>query len=269
MGDCYLYGKSGGGKTLRQDDFGITVLRGVERPSTAENNTVWLDTDRADTDLLISQLRPQGAEGNIWLQLQEDGTSVILPGPPRVELPIRFAHIYKDKAWQRLEGWLYTAKGWNQFCSRFDGRLYEAGDTCDVFSGGWVFEEYQKTYLSGTAKWQPGSLLEDRIELHSTTDDPVILGTRLKIPISGFSKLSIDWQLLENYNTGSTNIRICLSTGLDAVNTAVRQMSIGKLFERKTDQMDISDLTGEYYISVRIAPAHSGIRGEIHSITLS
>ena len=83
MGDCYLYGKSGGGKTARQDEFGITVLRGVERPGAVENNTVWLDTDRADTDLLISQLRPQGAEGNIWLQLQEDGTSVILPGPPQ------------------------------------------------------------------------------------------------------------------------------------------------------------------------------------------
>ena len=269
MGDFYLYGRSGGGEAVQRENFGITVLRGISKPDTAENNTVWLDTDQTDTDLLISQLRPEGAEGNIWLQLRDDGTPVLLPGPPKVELPIRFAHVYKNQAWQRLEGWLYTGKGWSQFCSRFDGRLYEAGDTCDVFSGGWVFEEYEKTYLSGTAAWQPGSLLEDRIELHSTTDDPVILGTKLKIPVSGFSKLNIDWQLLENYNTNTTNIRICISTGLDAVSTAVKQMSIGKSFERKTDQMDISELTGEYYISVRIAPAHSGIRGEVHNIWLS
>ncbi len=269
MGDCYLYGSSGGGKTAQRENIGITILRGTDRPNKAENNAVWLDTDQADTDLVISQLRPEGAEGNVWLQLQDDGTPILLPGPPKVELPIRFAHVYKDKAWQRLEGWLYTAKGWNQFCSRFDGRLYETGDTCDIFSGGWVFEEYKKTYIYGDAKWQPGSLLEDRIELHSTTDNPVILGTKLKIPVSGFSKLNIDWQLLENCNTSNTNIRISLSTGLDAISTVVQQMSIGKDFERKTDQMDISSLHGEYYISLRIAPALAGIRGAIYSITLS
>lgn len=269
MGDCYLYGKSGGGKTARQDEFGITVLRGVERPSAAENNTVWLDTDRADTDLLISQLRPQGAEGNIWLQLQEDGTSVILPGPPRVELPIRFAHIYKDKAWQRLEGWMYAADRWKQFCSRFDGRLYEAGSTFDDFTGGWTFAEYKKTYLSGSAVWKSGSLLEDRIELHSTTNDPVILGTKQKIAVSGFSTLNIDWQLLENYNTGSTNIRVSLSTGYDAVQESVMQMSIGKDFDRKVSTMNISNLSGEYYVSLRIVPAAAGIRGQIFSIYLT
>ena len=228
-----------------------------------------LDTDRADTDLLISQLRPQGAEGNIWLQLQEDGTSVILPGPPRVELPIRFAHIYKDKAWQRLEGWMYAADRWKQFCSRFDGRLYEAGSTFDDFTGGWTFAEYKKTYLSGSAAWKSGSLLEDRMELHSTTNDPVILGTKQRIAVSGFSTLNIDWQLLENYNTGSTNIRVSLSTGYDAVQESVMQMSIGKDFERKISTMNISNLSGEYYVSLRIVPAAAGIRGQIFSIYLT
>ena len=269
MGDCYLYGKSGGGKTGQGQNPGITVLRGVERPSTAENNTVWLDTDQKDTDLLISQLRPDGTEGNIWIQLQDDGTSVILPGPPRVELPIRFAHVYKDKAWQPLEGWMYTAGGWKQFCASFDGRIYEAGSTFDDFTGGWIFEPYKKTYLSGSAEWKSGSLLEDRIELHSTTNDPVILGTQKKIPLSGFSTLNIDWQLLENYNSGSTNIRVSLSTGYDAVQESVLQMSIGKDFTRKISKMNISNLPGEYYISVRIAPAAAGIRAEIHSIYLT
>ena len=215
------------------------------------------------------KLRPQGAEGNIWLQLQEDGTSVILPGPPRVELPIRFAHIYKDKAWQRLEGWMYAADRWKQFCSRFDGRLYEAGSTFDDVTGGWTFTEYKKTYLSGSAVWKSGSLLEDRIELHSTTNDPVILGTKQKIPVSGFSALNIDWQLLENYNTGSTNIRVSLSTGYDAVQESVMQMSIGKDFDRKVSTMNISNLSGEYYVSLRIVPAAAGIRGQIFSIYLT
>lgn len=269
MGNCYLYGKSGGGKTNQGENFGITVLRGISRPDKAEENAVWLDTDQADTDLLISQLRPEGKDGMVWIQLQDDGTSVILPGPPRVELPIRFAHVYKDKAWQPLEGWMYTADGWKQFCASFDGRIYEAGSTFEDFTGGWIFEPYKKTYLSGSAEWKSGSLLEDRIELHSTTNDPVILGTQKKIPLSGFSTLNIDWQLLENYNSGSTNIRVSLSTGYDAVQESVLQMSIGKDFTRKISKMNISNLPGEYYVSVRIAPAAAGIRGEIHSIYLT
>ena len=164
---------------------------------------------------------------------------------------------------------MYAADRWKQFCSRFDGRLYEAGSTFDDFTGGWTFAEYKKTYLSGSAVWSSGSLLEDRIELHSTTNDPVILGTKQKIAVSGFSTLNIDWQLLENYNTGSTNIRVSLSTGYDAVQESVMQMSIGKDFDRKVSTMNISNLSGEYYVSLRIVPAAAGIRGQIFSIYLT
>lgn len=214
MGDCYLYGKRGGGKTVQPENIGITVLLGGTRPDTAENNTVWLNTDKTDTDILISQFRPDGEEGNIWLQLAEDGTRILLPGPPRVELPILYAYVHNGKIWQRLEGWLYTANAWKQFSAPFDGLIYKDGDTCDDFTGGWGFDEYKNSSISSTAAWQPGSLLEDRIELCSTTDDPVILGTKQKVPFSGFSTLYVDWQLLENYSTNTTSIRLVLSTGL-------------------------------------------------------
>lgn len=269
MGDCYLYGKSGGGETAQRENIGLTVLRGGSRPQSPGSTTVWLNTDQADTDLMISQIQPTGAEGKVWLQLKDDGTRVTLPGPPKVELPIRFAHIYTNKAWQRLEGWLYSSGAWKQFCSKFDGRLYVEGDTCDDFSGGWSFDEYQNTYISGSGKFQAGTLLEDRMELHSITDNPVILGTRIKIPLSGFSTMSIDWRLLENYNTGTTNLALAISNGTDAVSTSVTQAFIGGVGERKTTQLNIAKLTGEYYISVRIVPAKAGIRGEIYNITLS
>ena len=97
----------------------------------------------------------------------------------------------------------------------------------------------------------------------------MILGTRQKIALSGFSALNIDWQLLENYNTGSTNIRVSLSTGYDAVQESVMQMSIGKDFDRKVSTMNISNLSGEYYVSLRIVPAAAGIRGQIFSIYLT
>ena len=47
------------------------------------------------------------------------------------------------------------------------------------------------------------------------------------------------------------------------------QMSIGKDFDRKVSTMNISNLSGEYYVSLRIVPAAAGIRGQIFSIYLT
>ena len=49
----------------------------------------------------------------------------------------------------------------------------------------------------------------------------------------------------------------------------VMQMSIGKDFDRKVSTMNISNLSGEYYVSLRIVPAAAGIRGQIFSIYLT
>jgi hypothetical protein len=66
MGICYLMQNGGGGTAL---NFRVV---GNPKPSTAKENTIWVDTDVPITSYIFSATQPTGVPGMVWIAI---GTS--------------------------------------------------------------------------------------------------------------------------------------------------------------------------------------------------
>ena len=126
--------------------------------------------------------------------------------------------------------------------------FYNAGDECTALTGGW-----SEIYRDAS---QVGTITEgaDRITIFrnvSTAWGGIAEGTANAIDLTNVSTLYIDWSAAHGGSiTGAAKFTVNPTKLTSSSTTATAQINSGVDFARKVDSIDVSALTGMYYIAV-------------------
>lgn len=137
MGSVALEGFGGGGASLNFKVVGCTT-----QPVSPTENTIWVNTSVAIPSWAFLATEPESpAAGMVWFPA---GTSsqVAFNAIKKNQIQVypESAKQYVDGAWVKKEASIYQAGQWVQFSTSEPNvvYLYNAGDTCADFSGGWA-----------------------------------------------------------------------------------------------------------------------------------
>lgn len=131
MGICYLM-QNGGGASLNFKVIGNPM------PSTAKENTIWIDTDVPITSYIFSATQQTGSAGMVWISTGTSSTVAFnaLKKNGIQVYPIS-AKQYVGGAWKTVTAQSYIGGQWVQFSSDWEGELYEPGNKWESVTGGW------------------------------------------------------------------------------------------------------------------------------------
>lgn len=184
-------------------------------------------------------------------EIYDPGIVYILTGSAgTVELTADNICLHPMEVWQdgnSLDGWIYQ-DGWVQFAQAWDKYYFRDGEQYENITGGWV-----KTSTTGTVK------IRDTLEVESTNASaPATVSTAKKIDLTGVNTLFFDSPNGRDGNFYGAYLRIATDSKIvrDVQFAAVGQGSI-----------DVSDLTGEYYIILHTVGGGNGSGyGDIRAI---
>lgn len=201
-------------------------------PSTAKENTIWVDTDKIN-NYYFSATQPENmAEYDVWFPT---GTSSSVAFSAAKKNPIM---VYPLSAKQYISGALVdkTAKSWQ------GGKwvdwityLYNNGNQNTNLTGGWAFIN-NPTYPNGS-----GSFGESTITLNSNGGAPSAI-TQKMIDLTDVDTVVVNLLDVRNMVSFFATKNYVSDTGGSA--TCVNIYKPGVL------RLDVSSLTGSYYIAV-------------------
>lgn len=247
MSACFLYGAAGTGASGTSEPIvGLNILYGGERPQTAEPDTVWVSTASASGAYVIAPSAPEGTEGQVWFQTGDGGLTITMQSPVKAVFPLINAYVYRNGEWKFIdEAAIYKDGTWILFCERCL-KLYEPGDLCTDVTGGYNNDEpvYDLTGLI------PPVYREDCVVFESAPNNLPYMVTNKRLVLDKYSKLVVDWYVEQNA-LPNTELSLSLTVFDIRKKTKLADLSYGGADIRRTDVLDIKNLTGECYISVR------------------
>jgi hypothetical protein len=231
------------GKTNVTGGAGLNFkVVGNPQPENPKANTIWVDTDVKITGWDFSAAEPVNpAEGIVWIFT---GTSS----------PVEFnalkkncIQVYPLSAKQYIGGaWVdKVAKSYQNgaWVDWWNGELYEIGKEYTNLTGGWTNIGYSAA--SGTTI-NAGSKTDDGIYLAPPTGEVDLAGTDKTIDLTDATTLycKID---VKKYG-GYPNVFCVSKTKVITSPTAIAETNATGV---QTLSIDVTTLTGEYYISMR------------------
>lgn len=127
MGECFLHGNGA------QPGINIKIVGGTIQPSTATDNTIWVNTDANVSGCIISPTKPQDiTTGMVWLESANAGSEVYIGNSSKVLLHISGCYLYKESVWTPVDGMLYSSESWKAIDTTT--YLIKNGDMAMVFN---------------------------------------------------------------------------------------------------------------------------------------
>lgn len=269
MGYGFKHGGGGGSGGLN-----FKVVGGDSQPASASENTVWINTDAEITGWVFSPSEPETpAEGMVWVQtgtasetsfnaLKKNGIILCLTG----------AYQYIDGAFTPVEGALYDGEEWLSF-SAAAVYLYLAGDTCESVTGGYTAAALKNTSTTNdtsvavpTVTYGDSSMVIQPGKTSTAgTYRGGIVRTSNKIDCSGYSTLTFEGTV-EGLGVGTG--KLCLWSEIGSY----QQENLAKYTELANGSdpitVDVSDLTGSYYIGFGLEGSNVQITVTMNSLRL-
>ena len=190
MGQCFLYGNGGSG---RSKNYWISNVYGGANPPTAgvkaydiflrtnvallrgelttnvQSTPLWTDSDGAFIISLVDGVLPNSVSGACFAKNAKHKNFLISGYPGQ-------AYIYENGGWRKCDGYIWYGNAWIQFSSAWDGTLFYNGNQYADVTGGWVGNGISSTTV-GT-----------NLSLIVANTSPY-LTTKNAIDLSGYSKL--------------------------------------------------------------------------------
>ena len=218
---------------------------GNPQPETAKDNTIWVDTDVRITGWNFNATQPETAEeGMVWFLTGTSSTA------PFNALKKNGITVYPLSAKQYVSGaWVdKTAKSYQNgaWVDWWNGELYDAGNEYETFTGGWT-----ATALSSTTQ-----VTKDITSMTIKTDyGDDALHCSDKMDLTDFSKLVVTGNSFRNNSSaqrkaGNTKICIWSAIGSSLTNGRVAYADYPAEDYDGEFELDVSSLTGEYYVGV-------------------
>lgn len=225
-------------KGLTKLNLNLTVYESEETLLVAEatDNTIALVTAEAVTDWAVVDALPEGmAEGCAYILVGSKGTAELVLAD-RVTMHLQEARVNGS----RVVGYLRKAGEWVRFGSTWDGYYFKDGNQYTEITGGWVNQG------AGTATI--GAKLAVLAKHYDAGDESAQIGTKLAVDLTDVTTLYWD----SPGGSGGYSYGAYFQIRTDGAITREAYVGVGQ------GSMDVSDLTGSYYLVLRTMSGGSG-----------
>ena len=236
-----IFNMSGGGGAA----LNFKVMGGTAEPSNPAENTIWIDTDAKITGWLFSSHQPENpAEGMVWIATGSASNAEFnaLKKNNITVYPLS-AKQYVNGAWVDKTAKSYQNGAWVDW---WNGELYDTGNEYETFTGGWT----------ATALFSSTQVTKDTTSMTIKTDygDDALYCSN-KMDLTDFSKLVVTGKSFRNNSSaerreGNTKICVWSAIGSSVSNNRVAYANYPAADYDGEFELDVSSLTGEYYVGV-------------------
>lgn len=235
-----IFNMSGGGGAAL--NFKIA---GNPQPSNPVENTIWINTDAKITGWLFSSHQPENpAEGMVWIATGSVSNAEFNALKKNVIMvyPLS-AKQYVNGAWVDKTAKSYQNGAWVDW---WNGELYDTGNEYETFTGGWT----------ATALFSSTQVTKDTTSMTIKTDygDDALYCSN-KMDLTDFSKLVVTGKSFRNNSSaerreGNTKICVWSAIGSSVSDNRVAYANYPAADYDGEFELDVSGLTGEYYVGV-------------------
>lgn len=224
--------------------------------STPNENTIGVITTTPITALIFSPVKPQSLlDGGVWIST---GTSsavafnAIKAKNKAILLYPISAMQYVDGTWSDVVAKSYQGDAWVAW---WNGQLYENGNTYASVTGGY------SVYGDGTTLTENA----DHLLIKSQGNSGVY--TNNPVDMTDYNTLTFDWTCVRGGIDIQFQVRSDKSTGTSG--WAAGTKIVGPDTKRQTTTLDISGLSGSYYVGIGRFTSGGPNEVKIHSIIMS
>lgn len=234
-----IFNMTGGGNPLN-----FKVVGGATEPSNPKENTIWVNTDKEITGWHFASEQPEDMkEGEVWFQ-----TGSYSPSEFNA-LKKNNVTVYPISAKQMVSGALkdVVAKTYQggKWVDWWNGALFDNGDENIGVTGGWV--KYACNNVNLGFQTVAGIVKNGVISLTGAHLTSSVLGTANKIDLTSFSTIRWNGESIDQNTAYGVYLRVCTERNIDIKVAESRAFDGYGGFELT---LDISNLSGEYYICV-------------------
>lgn len=246
---------SGGGVPLN-----FKVVGGTSAPSNPKENTIWINTDAEITGWFFSAAAPENpAAGMAWIQtgaISAVGMNALKKNGLMV-YPLA-AKQYVNGAWVEKVSKIYQGGAWADW---WNGALYTSGNEYPTVTGGWYGKPWKVSGNSGPIAAETINIERTdsyiRMSFASGARRSGVLLTTKKIDLTNYNTLSFNGFISQNgYSNNfkaNGDVFIFDSIGYDYYNgNSVKNATISNNGTAANNTINISDLSGEYYIGISL-----------------
>lgn len=274
MGDCYLHG-SGGSNLLNFKVITYATEEALKAAKPKENAIGIITTVKMTGWTFASAVPADPAEGLVWIKVGTIST-VEFNAVKRngIQVYPLSAEQYVDGAWKPVTAMSYRDGEWTSW---WNGELFEDGNQWEGVTGGWesIIAEFGNDYGSSIPIIEIHDTLKVGYKVSVTGVDAGAAITKKKINLSDWKTLTVFVKELKCTAVSYYTSNICIDVWSDNDTTKTRadilaastSLYSGKNKVTKADftaNLDVSSLSGEYYIAiyVKFAPESGG--GELY-----
>ena len=241
----------GGGTSLN-----FKVVGGITRPTSPKENTIWVNTDVAIPGYTISGIETPGwamTEGWVYINAKTGTAS----GSPEFNAlkkneilisPIATKQ-YVGSQWVDKEAKIYQGSQWVDWATY----LYTHGDACVDITGGWEKLPYGGNGAGSTRKAPTLTMGDDGMTISLTSSYIGSVWTVNPIDLSNCNTLTMHVSEATN-----TSARAVFGV-IDIKKNNYTWVANVYAFDVGEYMVDVSELTGSYYVVISIAAATKSI----------
>lgn len=268
MAKGFKHGTGGGGNV----GLNFKVVGGTSQPASAAENTIWLNTDTDITGWVFSPSQPETpAAGLAWISIGVASAAAFnaVKKQTMMVYPVA-AKQYVDGAWANKGAMIYLDGAWVSFSTEAV-YLYIEGDTCESLTGGYTVAA-MKAASSESGTGTPAVTYGDSSmvikPVKSTAIGTYIGGivrTKSKIDCSQYDTLIFEGTVA-GISTGNGKIAFWSTMGANQSENQAKY----KMLSNGSDPItvDVSDLTGSYYIGFGFDSQNTQITVTMESLRL-
>jgi hypothetical protein len=251
----------GGGSA---DGLNVKIVASETQPSNPQENTIWISTGTPIHGWYFSATEPSGVlNGAVWIRTSSDSSVAFNAAKNAVLM------VYPQVCFQRINGaWVevtaksYINNGWTDWIIY----LYSPGNIHEDLTGGWEGKAHRRQDKVGT--WDVGSkspsvntqgaeYMEIVLESQQYYNYSGSARTVNKIDLTDFDQISFTLTAAG----GSPRGYVTQSpTGYDNVTDV--DLGVG------TTVLDVSGLSGEYYVGINLLAASATMTVRVTQITV-
>lgn len=253
MGHGFKHG-AGGGTSL---NFAVAAYASAEAlPDTAKENTIGVITDVAIAGYVFSATEPvEPVAGMVWFELGTKSEVAFSVTEKIIAMvyPVSCKQ-YVNGAWANTEAWSFVNTSWVQF-SLTILYLYDNGDECADVSGGWALSTGDASSTShGESVSKTSTYLQFTSEYVKNTNYAYgFLRAKTAIDLTDVNEVTLVCPYASINSDVPVRFGVAKSDSIKAYNNFTVSKALSAVSSVKEFTIDVSSLTGSYYIGIAAA----------------
>lgn len=243
----------------------VDVVGGTTQPTSAEENTLWINTDVAITSWMFSTTEPENIDaGTVWIHtVAQGGTEINVIEENGIYLRINACKQWDGTAFVDKTGYLFIDNQWVELL-KIPLYIYSEG-TSDTgfqqYSIGSNYKNSEATY-NGTTTW--------RFATQATKNVTAAIRSSETLELTGYKTLKALVYAIKGYGDAASatpNISLFvtdeasqnLNSSNAAYDTIILSYRVQSTFAAWSElQLDITDITGSHYVGIGLGNTTAG-----------